>query len=436
VSRYKKVAIVRRERPSAWVSCQAITNNLEKMYQKVFSDVFLETMYCPENLNDYSGWDLANQIKKGNFDLVVWIDHKPNIAPLIRGLKLANSDGEQIPACFIHLFGDFVLDCMKWETSKNFLKDVPVHFFVASNEQKKLVQFLFNEINDSVTVLPFPVDESSYSFNEIERKQVREDFALGEKKILFYSGRISLQKNIIDLIQTYVAVREMCDFELELWIAGDWDDILLPYIGRIGAPGTYYANFTNGLEGMNLDGVKFVGNLEIKMLRKHYLAADYFVSFSTYNDEDYGMAPAEAGMCGLPLILSRWGGYISFGDIFHDVTHVPLKLTQERVQIDKTIAIKQMFKEILKEDKDTRRIARSIYAKEAVSIQSVANFIKKEIDRFVCIKMVSFSPDFYSLCSLFRMNPLSPFKGRNGQFVNFYYNLYSYYGLEKNRSNN
>jgi glycosyltransferase involved in cell wall biosynthesis len=239
------------------------------------------------------------------------------------------------------------------------------------------------------------------------------------------------------MIRVYSAVKNLVDFDLELWIAGTWDDILLPYMGRMGAPGTYYANFLSGVNEEELIGVKFLGNLNSNDLQENYLMADYFLSLSTYNDEDYGMSPAEAGCSGLPLILSRWGGYISFEKMHKDISFLPLAYNANRVQVDSTVAIKNTFSALIKLlAKPANRFENAKTAHEQFSIEGLAKKMKTEFNELIFSPVDSFAPEFYQLCSLFKMNPLAPFKGRNEQYVDLYYQIYNFYGFKKDTTIN
>jgi len=58
------------------------------------------------------------------------------------------------------------------------------------------------------------------------------------------------------------------------------------------------------------------------------------VSLSLYHDEDFGMSPAEAALCGLPLVLTDWGGYAGFRDYSLACDLVPVRIERGTLRID------------------------------------------------------------------------------------------------------
>lgn len=96
-----------------------------------------------------------------------------------------------------------------------------------------------------------------------------------------------------------------------------------------------------------LENVRFLGDLSTEELVSVYHASDLFVSFSTFNDEDYGMSLAEALMCGLPAVLSQWEDFSSYKNYSSDVELVPVEFQDVRMHVQSAIAQKKLMAKIL-----------------------------------------------------------------------------------------
>jgi len=90
------------------------------------------------SFNHYNAYELASRLRDQNFDMIAWIDHKPNAALLVDALDEVFHDVsfEARPKFGIHLFGDFVLDCLGWQDAAGAMSRWPLHFFVASKSSK------------------------------------------------------------------------------------------------------------------------------------------------------------------------------------------------------------------------------------------------------------------------------------------------------------
>ncbi len=431
----KKVALILKEEISAWKSCQSITNNLEKVYRKIFEKNDVKIIKVPESFNRYNAYNVASELKAQNIDLIIWLDHKPNAACLLEALDSVyqGTSFEKKPKFVVHLFGDFVLDCLGWQAARIALNNWPIHFFTASKKQKELVESFFISERENVSVVPFPVDESNFYYDPSEelRKLFRsKSGADPDDLILLYTGRVSYQKNIEMLVKAFSTIQNFFPKKVHLWIAGDWDDILMPYSGKFGPLGSFFAQFSGTSEKYLNNEIKFLGKLDSKQLIEAYNAADLFVSFSTYNDEDYGMSPAEALSSGLPCLLSNWGGYISFKDYSSKVELIPVVFGATRPQVNIELARKNLIKainELPLNSSERNKISKE--SQEKLSIDGVSKFISSIIGDLNFVSVNEFSTDFLKLCVLSEINPGSPFKnGRKLELSDFYKVVYAKYG--------
>lgn len=431
----KIIALIVKEEVSSWKSCQSITSNLEKVYRILFEKDEIVLIKVPQNFNRYNAYNIASEIKLKDIEQIFWLDHKPNAAILLDALDrvYTNVSFEKKPKLNIHLFGDFVLDCLGWQQVGVALANWPLHFFVASKKQQELVESFFVSDKKIVSVIPFPVDEKSFYYDSTEglRKKFREKLSVDENDlVLVYTGRISYQKNIEMLVKTFSTAQVLFQKKVHLWIIGEWDDILMPYSGKFGPLGSFYAQFNGTSEKYLNNNIKFLGKLDSKQLLESYNAADMFISLSTYNDEDYGMSPAEAMSCGLPCLLSNWGGYSSFAEYSPKVNLVPVLFGNTRAQVNHDLARKSLIKAVgeLPLNSNDRNKA-SVKAQEKISLAGVSKLLATQLSQLEHGPVTDFSTEFLRLCVLSEMNPGSPFKnGKKLELSDFYKVVYARYG--------
>ena len=170
--------------------------------------------------------------------------------------------------------------------------------------------------------------------------------------------------------------------------------------------------------------VKFLGNQASSDLVKIYHAADLFVSFSTYNDEDYGMAPAEAMCTGLPCLLSNWAGYSNFKDYSDQVKLVPIDVSLSRPNVQADAARISLIKSVMNIDYNKEKsLSNSLEAHEFLGIENVAKNINKLLVDMKFGAVEGFTPVFLKLCTRFKNNPRAPFE------IELYQEVYGHYGI-------
>ena len=204
------------------------------------------------------------------------------------------------------------------------------------------------------------------------------------------------------------------------------DDLGIPYIGKEALEGTFYFHWEecmNSLPEGIRNKITYLGNVTPLELKEYYCAADTYLSMSCHNDEDYGMAPAEALMCGLPCILSDWGGFSSFKHYLPNVvTTVPINLSQHRQAPDNLKVTKAMLLAQLHSDRE----GLSFEAQRYLGIEDVAKKLQELLES-ASFNFRGFNGKFIKLASLFRPESKGPFRSGTGEYSLFYQDIYKVY---------
>lgn len=361
-----KLLIVHSSENSSWGSCKVISPNLQETYKLLANKFELNWFQIPiKYLSDEIDRscshikDLVEKLKNDRPDRIIFIDHLPNPAEILNNLSLL-IDLNQMPEVLIHVYGDFTYFSKDWLDLAPKLINHKVKFLTASASQKKILSFLC-ENSDVVEQFCFPVSSADFFYDSTARRKLREEYQIADQDIvILYSGRISLQKNVDILIKEYLKLNKSFNHKIHLWLVGAFDDMGAPFMGAETEEGYLYSKIDRMLSGLPekfINRIKFWGLQDKHSLRDIKSAADMFISLSLYHDEDYGMSPAEALACGLPTLLTDWGGYSSFASKTWRCQLVPVSITEFGLKI-KTSAILEFFKTYLDSyitDKDRKR---------------------------------------------------------------------------------
>ncbi len=383
-----RIAYVFSCESSSWKSCQSITKNLFSAYQKSFLKTEQRTFDYRFDDGKIDFLRLAIEIAKYKPTHLIFLDHKPHPVHLIVFLYefLPHKDFQSIEFTF-HVFGDFTLYPNEWIKLDDYLDQVKVKFVCASDRQVELVKKFIAKSSGVVFKCPFPVDPKEFSFKEELRKKFRQKLNLSEKDVvLLYTGRLSLQKNILPLIQDFHNLLKLTSLKnVYFVIAGPFDDLGNPYTGIWYRENEFYQKYLSLLDGLpesSKERILYLGNLGAENLNLAYCGADMFVSMSAHNDEDFGMSPAEAMMSGLPVILSNWAGYSSFYELNEEFNKlIQVKHDKRFIAYNRQELLKALILSINNIDK--MRSERSRLAKASLgylSINSNAVIVKKIFD--------------------------------------------------------
>lgn len=322
-----KVGIVLSSTLMEWVSCRTIGSNLLKAYESYLGTDFISFDYN-KNLDGKGVAELAASILRKKITHLHFLDHLPHPIALMTEL-LKQAPAEKMPAFCFHVYGDFTFYAPEWWVLSHLLKKCKAQYLCASERHIKLVQKLINVPAETISLCPFPVDTSYYHYHPTYRAEGRQKFKIKDDElVVLYTGRLSMQKNVELAVQETFSFFSKKKKKIKFLLAGNFDDMGAPFFGIYPQKGHQFQKIENlRMNIPEIQGeVQWIGSLNSEDLRLAYNAADLFVSLSLYHDEDFGMSPAEAISCGLPSVLSDWGGYSGFARMSDKVHLVPAKI--------------------------------------------------------------------------------------------------------------
>ena len=411
MAKTKKLALILAKESSSWRSCQVIVPNLYELYKQSFPKCTIEAFDYSEGMGEYDYFCSIQNLINFNPDKIIILDHKPHPERIIRDLMREWTE-EKFPPLYCHLFGDFSLNAPDWLHLESCLQRLKIKFIAASHRQVDFVKQFIDEDGAQVSYLPFPVDEKKYYFSPENQKMAKEKLGLNNKgKNFLYTGRISTQKNVVSLIQSFKKFLDLSGSKSHLYIAGFFDNLGLPYFGVYHPKEFNRYEFIECLEEIEdssaTEQIHFLGNLTGDELFDYYHGCDFFVSLSTHNDEDYGMAPAEALCCGMPLILSDWGGYASFcPPQMENNSLVKVKLLNSFYSVDHMNFIKLLMKYDTKTFKGRETL--SLKGQDLFSINSNIKRLLK-IHEEPLGKFSGWNEKFQKFSHCFEKSPQNPF---------------------------
>ncbi len=298
---------------SEWVSCKRIVTNLVDSYKSSFGNRNIKFLNFSRKHTEIELLCLAEEILHIGPEKIIFIDHQPHPVNLLTLLLPRLKQGTHL---VFHAYGDFLLPYPEhWVTLGEPLQNFQLTFLHASDRQRDYFQQFIKQPSISF-ICPFPVSSSEFFCNKNERETYRSKLGLNENDFVWlYAGRLSSQKNIIKLVESFAQFKKLTGSSDKLFLAGQFDSIGTPFLEIPHKDHEYFYHFNQALMGLDKKIQKDIRHLGLYYgheLNGIYNSADAFISLGTYNDEDFGMAAAEALATGLPCLLSDWGGYSSF----------------------------------------------------------------------------------------------------------------------------
>lgn len=297
-------------------SVNSISLNLVKLYHSLSRDQFIVTEINVANLTmaqslDSNLHELVAEFRREPPDKIVIVH--PGIMDHVFLRALLSIKTENNPQFIFHVFGNFVRYGLNWFSLGHLLAKKNIHFFVASKSYLKLLSHFIAKEN--LVLFPFPIEAS---FLKKERSPVGNNKTLGDLKLM-YAGRFHQQKNITQVIEALGVYCEEYGRKIDLNLVVYFDDFNPSTLETKKILGRQYKTFCKAMTKKSaLLNITLLPHQNAEELGKLYAKSDAFISFSTFFDEDYGMAILEALSSGTPCLLSNWGGYNSFIEAFPD----------------------------------------------------------------------------------------------------------------------
>lgn len=428
-SKKNSTAIVVSAELSHWGSCRIITPNLQKAYQQHYGKQAQFFSWTPQH-TPAETFTVARLILQSSPQRLVFLDHMPHPQKLLEAICMIQKP-EQLPPVDFHIYGDFTLYATQWQAIEKTLKRMRVHFYCASHRQEALVSSFFQQGTAITSRCPFPVDPKQYYYSSEHRQKTRR--ALGfsdQEKVILYTGRLSLQKNILRLTREIAKHIENSAVPTRFLLCGHFDQLGAPFFGVHLAQSEYFDQWQTLLESLPekvRQRISYLGNKTADELRALYNASDLYVSLSTHHDEDFGMSPLESLCSGAPCALSGWGGYASFALDSDSCLLAPVEITEKGLRLSSAIFQKNLQTLLAQKETDLERDKRARFYSKQFSIQTAQQLIalqqQKSLPKF---------KGFKKTLSLFSKRLLKHFSGaalfETGPIKNsFYHQVYKNY---------
>lgn len=271
------------------------------------------------------------EFQSAEFELVVIkVDSQLSKAALLNGLG-------QVELIVAQALAENTINTLK--LLREVLKiDVPViayphelaTVFYSSLKLRKLNDF-FQEKDIFVVHCDADIALTKKSFKKVNVVKIPAGFInqIKEKQVttflpqdLYYIGRVSEQKNLHTLLWSIYLIKEtLLETKTKLHIYGHHDHFGSPNFGISG--GAYLDLLGDMIERLKLsDIVVFHGHKAVPDWAKHIAEKKGIGIFpSLHVDENFGYAPFDLLKEGVPVVLSRWGGYRDLIKYFPELAH-------------------------------------------------------------------------------------------------------------------
>jgi len=207
-------------------------------------------------------------------------------------------------------YGDLLWNIPFWQSIENELKGKKITWVVASKRWLKLAEQFIPSENISLIAHPFNLNTPSLSRSDARLKFGWHD----DDKVLLYCGRRSQQKNLPRFWHIWKELRLKSPTPVKLVLVGDWCDYGIPQSPENKQPISIQKRMWDELRSMFQEDLLDFGQIDHDKLPDILLAADVAVSFSTFLEEDFGLALREARLVGTPVVSTNWGGHADMKD--------------------------------------------------------------------------------------------------------------------------
>lgn len=332
-------------------------------------------------------WDLSHRIFELRPKRIIFLEHIPHPLSLLE-LILFKYKNLETPEFWFHIYGDYNLRADLWYKLGHRLGQARVKMICASSRQALMVRKTLNDSSNRPLKVPFPVNTQTFQFRAADRSQLRDYLKVGaDDFVILYTGRISLQKNILASIKSIAQLAHRNPGRKIVFVAaGSFDDLGAPQWGRVGPLGTSYQMWDHCVQSALVQTAKnlrieYLGHLSIAALAPWYSAADLFLSLSLHHDEDFGMSAGEAACSGLPAVLTDWGGYSDFAVASDQVQLIPVKLSEAGLNFSKKHLDQALDRALLQKLDSNQRLRDGQKCASVFGIEAARELLRMELEK-------------------------------------------------------
>jgi glycosyltransferase involved in cell wall biosynthesis len=254
-------------------------------------------------------------------------------------------------------------------------------FFCLSTRVKKILTEMFFFPEDTVCVIArkeiFPTSPKLTSLD------LKKDIHL------FYSGRLSSQKNIELVIAFYKVLEEKLENNIRLSFYGEWDNNIPKSRGRyiIESFQSEVESFQNKLIFKNKP--RYIHGLKSDQWIKDLDSHSVLLNFSTFVCEDYGVSVAQTQSLGLPMILSNWGGHgdvIGENTLLVDLNDIAESLSPFQVIMLKAqVIVEKLLRSQLKTPVESLNITKRVSSIDLSGLQRIRHLAIEKYGHEICL---------------------------------------------------
>lgn len=392
-----------------WQSCDII----ESAFPQVLENL-------PKNISiiessEEAFIDAVSLAGKKHKKLVVFFNSHITDIPKVLTEAKASIDISQLHF-IIQVYGDMTVEVKRWIDLDKILKGLKVKIVCSSRphleQTKKLVK---NPKN--LELLPYPLAESF--LGSIPQNNTQDNLIQ-----MIYAGRICLGKNVIPLMLDFLKASTV-NKNIKLSICGRFTNEGHHFHGVKSKENSIQKSFYEIIESSN-GKIRYLGDLSQKQLISEYDKSDYFISMSTYHDEDFGVAVTQALARGCKTILSDWGGYKDHPCI----EYINLEYSENQIPVYKRKNLLKILKTLRQRPEDKAQTQMRIFKK--YSPKSVA----EKFNQIITNKFSHYEGQsnlFFQYAQMFEKEHGSPYRNIKSapNIQKLYYELYQDFGAPR-----
>lgn len=194
----------------------------------------------------------------------------------------------------------------KWNFGKS------TYNLITSSKQSWRLKLHLKEAAPNMIVFPPNLNTDIFRLPmQLERDKAREKFKIKPNQFhIVYAGRFIANKGLVQLIRACNLLSNKATVKITL--VGSFERDFLNYQSNT-TNYTFPAFFKREIIDKSKVDIEVLEAMSHEELNEFYWSADCFVYPSFHEDENFGIAPREAILCGMPVIVSDFCGLSALG---------------------------------------------------------------------------------------------------------------------------